>query len=377
MKKGYYFYSTSDEAFYGVKKKIHDQIKALSVFFDVTEIPVKKEKSNIVKSIFWRVPLGSWGRDYKSAIRIVEIDSGQRGDCFFYIRHQAVDLRYVCFIRKLRSNYRDADIVLEIPTYPYDKELLKNTTMWPWFFKDKFYSRFLKKYVDRIVTYSSDEDIFNIPTIKIINGIDTDRIAPISTDTSDGKVIKIIAVAQFQPSHGYERFINGLKNYYNDGGVREIELHMVGEGSEKAFYEKLVVESNLENRVFFYGIITGDKLDEVYEDKDIGLAGMGLYKRGITKSSALKVREYLAKGLPVVTGVPNDAFSNGGDEFCMEYPNEPGDIDINCMIQWYDALIEEYSDKSQLVRKIRDFAIDAVDIRSTMRPVVSYLENNI
>ena len=58
---------------------------------------------------------------------------------------------------------------IEIPTYPYDeegKESIKGRVV---HFIDVHYRKKLHHYVDRIVTYSKDNFIFNIKTIKDIS----------------------------------------------------------------------------------------------------------------------------------------------------------------------------------------------------------------
>ena len=266
-----------------------------------------------------------------------------------------------------------ARVILEIATFPYDKELLQSKTMWPWFYKDKVYRNRLKKYIDTIITYSVDKEIYGIPTISIMNGIDVDRIKPkIIHDDSIDK-INLIAVAQFQPSHGYERLLQGIEQYYSNGGTRSVQLHMVGNGGEVEGYKKLVHKLQLEDIVIFHGALFGQDLDIMYNYCDIGMAAMGFYKRGINRSSELKVREYLAKGLPVACGAPSDVFTNNRKQFCIEYPNDATAIDVEKMIKWYDELVDQYDDKRSLSKKIREFAYNAVDIRSTMKPVIDYL----
>lgn len=58
----------------------------------------------------------------------------------------------------------------EIPTYPYDMEHKGISSIFVLFI-DKIYRKKLHKYVDRIVTLTDDEKIFNCKTLKITNWI--------------------------------------------------------------------------------------------------------------------------------------------------------------------------------------------------------------
>ena len=61
--------------------------------------------------------------------------------------------------------------VIEIPTYPYEAEGRTSLRGRVIQVLDKIFRKKLKKYVDRIVTYSDDKMIFGIKTINTINGI--------------------------------------------------------------------------------------------------------------------------------------------------------------------------------------------------------------
>ncbi len=373
--KGFYIHAGSKTKFSGVNNKIRDQIEAFSEHYDISEIVMEKEDTGFLKSIAWRLPGGSWGRNYDKALNEVLVNSSNRSVLFFYIRYSISDWRFIMFLSRIRELFPLSKIVLEFPTYPYDKELSQSATMWPWFFKDRFWRRKLSRYVDRIVTYSGYDSILGIPTIKTINGINLKRIRPIlsqneKTDTS----INMLAVAQFQPSHGYERIIRGIASYYLNGGTRDIKLHMVGEGPENEMYKRIVKTLGLDGRVVFYGSLTGKELDQTYENKDIGLGALGMYKRKLKKSSVLKVREYLAKGLPVVCGAPDDAFLYGGRKYCIEFENDPGEIDVGKILKWYDDLLDTDGGRMQLIHKIRDYAEKNVDVSATMAPVIGFIE---
>jgi len=174
MKNGLYICSGSKSAFHGVEKKVNTQIKVLSKFYYMEKVIVEKEDTNFLKSILWRLPGGSWGANYKKALDEIRCFSEHRQISFFYIRAQMIDRRYVSFLNEIRQTYPKAKILYEIPTLLGDYELLQHKTMWPWFFKEKWNKRYLRKSIDRIVTFSGEDIIYGIPTIKTVNGIDMD-----------------------------------------------------------------------------------------------------------------------------------------------------------------------------------------------------------
>lgn len=368
MKRGYYIYYASDTDFAGVNKKVDNQTKIFQKYFEFEKVVVDKEETNILKSIMWRMPFGSFGRNYEKAFALIHNPN------FIYIRYTVADRRFLNFIRKLRQSYPKAKLILEIPTYPYGRELLGDFSMFPFYFKDIWYRRQLKKYIDLIVTFSNDKQIFGIPTIQTMNGIAVDEQKVVCDNKADD-VIRLLAVAMFQKSHGYERIIKGLAEYYRDDGERKVELHLVGDGSELGLYKKLVREYHLEEYVFFYGKRNGEELEKSYNCADIGLSCFGLYKRNISRSSALKVREYLAKGIPVVTGCYEDILDGGITQFVLMFSNDKSVIDVKKIIEFYDKIYnsEKMMSRGEVHNRIRDFAKSRIDMQVVLQPVIDYI----
>ena len=112
-----------------------------------------------------------------------------------YVRsfHNANPFTVRLFYRLQKAGIK---IAMEIPTYPYKKELKKRWIDYPLWWKERTYMPILHRYVDRIVTISKDERLFGMPTIPIINGINLDTIHPIKPVPEDG-AIHIVAVAMF------------------------------------------------------------------------------------------------------------------------------------------------------------------------------------
>lgn len=176
-KNGYYIYFGTTTEFLGVQNKIDNQVKILNTVCDCRKIVVPREETDVIKSIMWRMPFGSFGRRYEYAFDQIQINGEPD---FLYIRFVPLDRTFIRFLEELRKRYSSAKIMLEIPTYPYKGELLHNLAMVPFYFKDIFYRGQVKRYVDRIVTLTDDRVIFGIPTIHIMNGIIVDDIPMVS-----------------------------------------------------------------------------------------------------------------------------------------------------------------------------------------------------
>lgn len=367
-RKGYYIYYETNTDFIGVHKKIDNQIRVFNSCLKCEKLIVPREKKNVIKSILWRMPFGSFGRKYEKVFDMID----DKPD-FLYIRFVPVDRRFLGFIKKLREQYPGTKILMEIPTYPYEGELTGSLTMFPFYFKDLFYRKKLGRYVDRIVTFSEDNKIFGIPTIRTRNGIVVDDYEVIHNEKQDN-VIRLIAVALFRKEHGYERIIEGLSNYYTVEQTQRIEFHMVGNGKEVEQYRDLVKKFHLENYVIFHGKKGGDELEQLYNLADIGVGALGLYKSGQKKISTLKTPEYLAKGLPVIVGFPEEIFQLEPTEYVCEFPNDGSAIDMNRIIDFYHSVYTDCADGMDIHIEIHNYAKRMADMQMVMKPIIDYIE---
>lgn len=262
-------------------------------------------------------------------------------------------------------------VVLEMPTYPYDNEGSRFET-----FIDRMFRYDLKKYTDRIVTYSSHSEIFGIGTINTKNGVDVDSIRRKACSSDTNETINLIAVSSFINYHGYERLLTGLGEYYKGNKeveVRDVVLHMVGDGSEMDYYKQIVADYHIEDKVVFYGFQSGDALDAIYDKADIAVGSLGIYKIGLETVSSIKTKEYISRGLPIVAGFYEIGLFDENTEFFLNVGNNESNVDISTIIDWYDKILDKYGDKEKLVDTIRQYAYDNADMSIVMKPVVDYL----
>ena len=218
MKKGYYIHFQGRQSI-GVSKKIDMQIEELGRGFDMQEIAVETP----VRSLAWRVlglfPVASITRDYKAALE--QMDDPD----FLYVRRTVADREYLHFWKQVKERYPNCRILIELFTYPYDKDDFGKWNAWPFYLKELLYRPRLKKYVDRFVTYTDDKEIFGIPTIRSANGINVDSVPQIAGAFQDGQ-INMIGVAFMQRHHGYERIIEGMREYYDGGQTPELKIRL-------------------------------------------------------------------------------------------------------------------------------------------------------
>lgn len=131
-------------------------------------------------------------------------------------------------------------------------------------------------------------DIGNVPMIKI----------PLAADRNDysykysGKRV-ICYAGQLYHAQGVDLLIKSL-NY-----LRDVKLHIIGDGKDLEKLKRLVFEERLYGRVIFHGFV---KPSEVYNKvKDADLMVICARNKGKRRYSAhVKLYEYMAMGKPIV-----------------------------------------------------------------------------
>ena len=368
MRKGYYIHFQGRISI-GVAKKIDMQMDEFRKFYDMQEIEVETPGRSLAKRIVGLFPLCSITRNYGQALELLD------DPAFLYIRRTVADRAYVGFLKQVKQKFPDCKTIVEIFTYPYDKDEFGKWNAWPFYLKEKMYRGRLKRYVDRFVTYTQDREIFGIPTICTLNGINVDDIRMVQGEFHENQ-LTMIGVAYMQRQHGYERVIEGLNDYYHEwDGQYRVYLHLVGDGPEKSKYQKLVEEYHLQEFVKFYPTMTGTQLDELYDKSDVALAAFGMYKAGFYgKLSALKTRECLAKGMLQITGCEIDVLEDSY-KYIRNFENSPQKVDISEVIGFFENIKKDKPDKQEIARFIRAYAIQHVSMESAMQPIIDYIES--
>lgn len=289
----------------------------------------------------------------------------------FYMRKGMASGWHISTLKKLKE--KNITIIEEIPTFPYDAELKKTKGMGLkiYLFFDKIYRNKLKKYVDYVVTYSEDKQIFGIPCICINNGIDVSDIKKRSKIEKNDK-IRIATVSAMYYWHGYERLIRGIHQYITTTESEDqisIQVDMIGDGPCCEEWKQLVKELKLEKYVIFHGLKQSDELDAILSEADIAVGSLGLYKKDLYKASELKIREYCARGIPFVLAC-KDLGLFGLDEYVFRVENNSENIDVAKLIEFVTSI----KDYSACTEEMRQYAKKEFDWTIQMKKVLRFMD---
>jgi glycosyltransferase involved in cell wall biosynthesis len=79
--------------------------------------------------------------------------------------------------------------------------------------------------------------------------------------------------------------------------------------------------------VTVHGQLDRDRYLPIMSRADVAIGPLALHRKGLSESSALKVAEYLAYGIPVIIGNAEAAFPDGAP-FILQLPNTEDNVDV-------------------------------------------------
>lgn len=265
-----------------------------------------------------------------------------------YVRQNGVDFLYIRYdhnaspiLNRWLRQIRQAGIrtVLEIPTYPYDAEFahlpmsyrLQNLF-------ERWFRRSMARNIDRIVTFSDDEQIFGRQTIRISNGIDPETITLKGELHDTSRELHLLTVANIHIWHGFDRVIEGLHNYYRTQRERKVHLHIVGDSFQELIdnYRQRIADYGLGEYIALTGPLSGAALDAQFDWCDMGVGSLGRHRNGITRLKSLKNREYAARGIPFVYSETDADFEQM--PYIMKAPADDSPLDIEALLHFYDSI---------------------------------------
>ena len=354
----------------GVAKKIHMQIDAFRKMGIEMELP-ELFKDTKIDRIVRRTPLLIRGFDKNLRKYILEHLNVE----FVYIRNVNITPYFVETLKLIRD--AGIPVIYEFPTFPYDHN--SHTLKWKLsMLKEKRSRGELHKYVRKVVNFSNYDNIYGIESIRISNGIAPDKITPQNKRTAANNKIVFSGVALLTYWNGYDRLMQGIADYYQGDAVnkKDIYFNIAGDGEELKKLKRMAQRLRLQDRVVFHGFISGQKLEDIYNQTDIAvgtLAPFRKYKDHVM--STLKTKEYTAKGIPFIKGDRDDVFDDAGVDFCFNVTRNESPINLNEIVDWYENLKILYPTNNELIQHVRSFAFDSLTWVKQLEPVAAYISS--
>lgn len=284
-----------------------------------------------------------------------------------YIRKPLCDKRHIQALQTLQQ--RGVVVIEEIPTYPYDAELLGGQGIGPRVYLaiDRHYRKQLHRVLNYIASYSVDKTIFGLPVIPMENAVNVSQIPLGSYQPAPDGSLRIMAISSMFFWHGYQRLIQGLAQYrqQNPQG-QKIFIHMVGDGPEKNNWMALAKKLDVEDCVFFHGMQGGAPLDRLFDQTDIAIGSLGWYLKGMgdLPTYEIKIREYIARGKPVLYAC-NDPHALAIAPYSLALPNDDTPVDMTPVVDFWKRI-----QKDDYAPALRLYAQQHLQWESQMQKII-------
>jgi glycosyltransferase involved in cell wall biosynthesis len=238
---------------------------------------------------------------------------------------------------------RKCKIVFEHQSLESREYLKQGKFLYPLF--DLVFGSSIRRHCDGIVGVTEEITNYQVnrtgdkrkPHVTIGNGIDVNRLPPKKSFSFNGSQLHLLSVANVMGWHGIDRVIQGMIEYR---GEVKIYLHIVGSGREISTIKKMVNDRSMDDSVFFYGPLSGEDLDQMFNRSDIALGSLGIHRIGLHQASTLKAREYCARGIPFIYGT-NDVDFPPDFPYILHVPPDDSPIDMRSVIEFAKGM---YSD---------------------------------
>lgn len=323
---------------------------------------LKTNKLPIISEVYF------YHQFYRSVLKLVKV-KGQFD--FVYARSMFSSNMTKRALRALRNT--KAKIIMEIPSHGVnelksEKRVFRKAIL---HIASKLNKK-MSEYVDLYALIGGKASQFNgKPAVNILNGIDVDSV-PLRKPINEGGVIHILVLASMARWHGYDRLLEGLRNYEGQQNSPALVIHFVGSEGDGSLskWKELVDRYNLNSIVHFEGSKYGDELSDFFNLCDIGVASLGLHRISDNMIYTLKIREYMARGLPFVYAAEDDSLEERADYY-IKVPNDDSPIDIE--------IIVAFANKNKLdsvgPKKMREYAKTRMTWESQFSTIFNWFHN--
>lgn len=339
----------------GVIKKVLNQVRTWkSIGHDVKLFVLSNCKDTIkieVESVYV-YHKSFWNKLYfPSLYQDIENESPD----LIYFRYSA----YKPYLNKILNNYKT---VMELNSNIIDEKKLQR------FYSVKdfmtyYYILVTNKYLENIssgivsVTHEIAKTISKKQknVIVIPNSIELNVFQAKKKPHSNRDIVHLVFIGTAnQEWHGIDKILTLAKKT-----VDTLHFHIIGINDPK---------DAVHNNITYHGYLKKEEYEKVIINSDIGIGTLALHRKNMDEACPLKVREYLAYGLPVIMGYEDTAFMNYSFNKILKLNNNQGNI--NQSIQ----KIIEFSKSNKDILVTQEEVEDKISSKELEKKRIKFME---
>jgi glycosyltransferase involved in cell wall biosynthesis len=193
------------------------------------------------------------------------------------------------------------------------------------------------------------------------SGIDVDRFRPAGGPRAPGPLV-LGCVGRLDPIKAHDVLIEAFALAL-DGGTRDLELRLIGDGPARADIERLVAERGLSDRVRMLGM----RLDIPEQLRELDLFVLSSRREG----KPISIMEAMATGLPTIAtrvGSVEELLGDGPAGLLVE----PGDA--GGLARAIAALADDGGARSRLAAEARRIAVERLSVDRMAEQYAAFYE---
>lgn len=197
-------------------------------------------------------------------------------------------------------------------------------------------------FVTKELMHSKSFKYFSGQKIVIANGISVNDFHFISKTTNNCPNLVFIG-SPGQAWHGLDKI------YLLAEILKECTVNIIGPSKEYCVGQWKTLPKN----VVFHGYLSAEESKCIIKNMDVGIGTLALYRKKMHEACPLKVRQYLAQGLPVIAASKDTDISEN-NPFYLKLPNSENNI-----LDYHDVICDfiNYAYNNENLRiKSRNFA---------------------
>ncbi|MBN1561024.1 glycosyltransferase [candidate division KSB1 bacterium] len=192
------------------------------------------------------------------------------------------------------------------------------------------------------------------PRLVLANGISLKSYPMVTHEFVHKEPILLFIGSEGQNWHGVDKILQMAEIF------KDWLFYIIG--TEKS-HEKILPN------VSFTGFLKKDDYSHIMCKADIGIGSLALHRKEMNEACTLKVREYLAYGLPIIIGYRDTDFMDGAP-FILELENSENNV-VNSI-----SLIEQFVQKWK-GKKVPRSKVDKIDIYAKEQQRLNFMVKNI
>jgi hypothetical protein len=312
----------------GVLRKLREQAdacKRASLPFDVVWIASSKHPAVAQPGAIRIVPIRHRNKFDFRVKQIIELNRITQ-------QYDAIILRYPVIDPVLLALFSPkCPVISEHHTIELDEAKLLGD--WRYVFEKYGIRSFMKRFsgvsavTEELLNYYVGQSGGAKPALLVFNSIEVNRYASGISEgalRTEAKVKMAMICSEFATWHGLDKVVAKLREV----SPESYELHLAGGLSPEQL--KSIQEFR---SIIYHGRLNEGQLANIYKSCHVGLSSFALERKGMREGSTLKVREYLASGMPAVCGHRDAAFPKG-----FPYLLQMEDFDFERIQNWLDGI---------------------------------------